>query len=201
MVNIIMDAVKWYKNRDDDAQFHFLRTQTGATVALCRTNRSQKPCLPFQSAPATYFAENATLASNRQVECSEDFTTRQFEGFDGAFDEIRFKGPETIKGLNELRNKESWEILKKDVSNHYFGPDKNFFHLPRHILCSKHEYIMESMEKKDTKAELGDESFDFHLDPNRVRTDAEIQLFADVFSISREEARRIITEAGFRCAT
>ena len=30
MVNIIMDAVKWYKNRDDDAQFHFLRTQTGA---------------------------------------------------------------------------------------------------------------------------------------------------------------------------
>ena len=57
------------------------------------------------------------------------------------------------------------------------------------------------MEKKDTKAELGDESFDFHLDPNRVRTDAEIQLFADVFSISREEARRIITEAGFRCAT
>ena len=30
MVTIIMDAVKWYKNRDDDAQFHFLRTQTGA---------------------------------------------------------------------------------------------------------------------------------------------------------------------------
>ena len=29
MVNIIMDAVKWSKNRDDDAQFHFLRTQTG----------------------------------------------------------------------------------------------------------------------------------------------------------------------------
>ena len=92
MVNIIMDAVKWHKNRDDDAQFHFLRTQTGATVALCRTNRSQKPCLPFQSAQATYFAENAILASNRQVECPEDFTTRQFEGFDGAFDEIRFKG-------------------------------------------------------------------------------------------------------------
>lgn len=95
----------------------------------------------------------------------EDFTTRQFEGYDAAFDEIRFKGPETIKGLNELRNKESWEMLKKDTSNHYFWPDKNFFRFPRHILCSKHEYIMESMEKKDTKAALGDESFDFHLDP------------------------------------
>ena len=56
------------------------------------------------------------------------------------------------------------------------------------------------MEKKDTKAVLGDESFDFHLDPNRVRTNAEIQLFADVFSIAKEEARRILTKAGKRCA-
>ena len=82
-----------------------------------------------------------------------------------------------------------------------FRCNGELFHFPRHILCSKHEYIMESMEKKDTKAELGDESLDFHIDPNRIRTDAEIQLFADVFSISREEARRIITEAWFRCVT
>ena len=60
---------------------------------------------------------------------------------------------------------------------------------------------MEGMEKKDTKADLGDESFDFHLDPNRVRTDAEIQLFAEVFEISVEEARRILTKAGKRCAS
>lgn len=31
---VIMDAVKWYKNRDDDAQFHFLRTQTGFEIDL-----------------------------------------------------------------------------------------------------------------------------------------------------------------------
>ena len=157
--------------------------------------------VPFRNTGIRYVFQGGAYLNFTNMDRPEDFTTRQFEGFDGAFDEIRFKGPETIKGLNELRNKESWEMLKKDTSNHYSGPDKNFFHFPRHILCSKHEYIMESMEKKDTKAELGDESFDFHLDPNRVRTDAEIQLFADVFSISREEARRIITEAGFRCAT
>ena len=57
------------------------------------------------------------------------------------------------------------------------------------------------MKMEDTEVGSNDESFDFHLDPNRIRTDAEIQLFADVFSISREEARRIITEAEFRCAT
>ena len=122
-----------------------------------------------------------------------------FEGFDGAFDEIRFKGPETIKGLNELRNKESWEMLKHDAPNHRFWLDKNFFHFPRHILSSKHEYMVESMEKKDTETESNDESFDFHLDPNRVRTNAEIQLFADVFSISINEARQILRNAGRQC--
>ena len=98
-------------------------------------------------------------------------------GFDGAYNEIRFKGPETAREINDLR----------------------FSYFPRHILHSKHEYIMESMEKKDTKVVSNDESFDFHLDPNRVRTNAEIQLFAEVFEISVEEVRRILMRAGKRC--
>ena len=76
----------------------------------------------------------------------------------------------------------------------------HFPYFPRHILCSKHEYTMVSMEGKGTKAESSDESFDFHLDPNRVRTNAEIQLFADVFSISFDEARQVLMKAGKRCA-
>ena len=58
---------------------------------------------------------------------------------------------------------------------------------------------MERMENKDAKAESRDESFDFHLDPNRIRKVTEIQLFADVFSISFEEARQILTKAGRGC--
>ena len=38
-----------------------------------------------------------------------------------------------------------------------------------------------------------------HLDPDRVRTNAEIQLFADVFSLSFAEARWILTKAGKPC--
>jgi serine/threonine protein kinase len=159
-------------------------------------NRSS---VPFKKTGIRYIFQGGAYLNFTNMDRPEDFTTLQFEGFDGAFDEIRFKGPETIKGLNELRNKESWERLKKDASNHRFGPDKNFFHFPRHILCSKPEYIMESMEKKDTKAALGDEGFDFHLDPNRIRTNAEIQLFADVFSISFDEARQILNKAGRKC--
>ena len=155
--------------------------------------------VPFKNTGIRYVFQGGAYLNFTNMDRPEDFTTRQLQGFDGAFDEIRFKGPETIKGLNELRNKESWERLKKDTSNYYFGPDKNFLHFPRHILCSKHEYILESMEKKDTKTELGDESFDFHLDPNRIRTDAEIQLFADVFSISFDEARQILKKAGGKC--
>ena len=52
---------------------------------------------------------------------------------------------------------------------------------------------------KDTETESDDESFDFHLDPNRVRTNAEVQLFADVFSISKEDARRILINTGHQC--
>ena len=58
---------------------------------------------------------------------------------------------------------------------------------------------MESMKTKDTETESSDERFDFHLDPNRVRTNAEVRLFADVFEISVEEAWRFLTKAGRRC--
>ena len=41
---------------------------------------------------------------------------------------------------------------KRVYHNRCSGTMVNFFHFPRHILCSKPEYIMESMEKKDTKS-------------------------------------------------
>lgn len=159
-------------------------------------NRSS---VPFKNTGIRYVFQGGAYLNFTNMDRPEDFTTRQFEGYDAAFDEIRFKGPETIKGLNELRNKESREMLKEDTSDYYLGPDKNFLHFPRHILCSKHEYSMESMRMKDTETESDDESFDFHLDPNRVRTNAEIQLFADVFSISFDEARQILKKAGRQC--
>lgn len=43
-----------------------------------------------------------------------------------------------------------------------------------------------------SEIEPNDESFDFHLDLNRVRTNAEMQLFSDVFSINVDEARQIL---------
>ena len=58
---------------------------------------------------------------------------------------------------------------------------------------------MESMEKKDAKAAVGDERFDFHLDPNRIRTDVEVATFAEVFQIPVDEARRILKESGRKC--
>lgn len=41
----------------------------------------------------------------------------------------------------------------------------------------------------------------YGIDQNRIRTDAEIELFAEVFEISVEEARRIIQKAGHECVT
>lgn len=52
---------------------------------------------------------------------------------------------------------------------------------------------------KDTETESDDESFDFHLNPTRVRTNAEVRLFADVFSISFDEVRQILKKVGRQC--
>ena len=155
-------------------------------------NRSK---IPFAKSGIRYvFQGYAYLNFTSQIKPS-GFSVMEFEGFDVS-DAIRFKGPESLGELRELQQKENFDYFKKQLEIEH--ETKNF-HSSRHILCSKPEYIMESMEKKDTKAALGDESFDFHLDPNRVRTDAEIQLFADVFSISFDEARQILKKAGGKC--
>ena len=41
-------------------------------------------------------------------------------------------------------------------------------------------------------ASSSDESFNFNLDPNRVKTDAEADTSAEVFDISAEDARHIL---------
>ena len=56
--------------------------------------------------------------------------------------------------------------------------------------ASSPEYRIVSSECKKTSEPL---------DPNRVFTDAEIRLFADVFSISFAEACQILMKAGRRC--
>ena len=155
-------------------------------------NRSK---IPFAKSGIRYvFQGYAYLNFTSQIKPS-GFSVMEFEGFDVS-DAIRFKGPESLGELRDLQQKENFDYFKKQLEIEH--ETKNL-HSSRHILCSKHEYIMESMEKKDTKAELGDESFDFHLDPNRIRTNAEIQLFADVFSISFDEARQILKKAGGKC--
>ena len=52
---------------------------------------------------------------------------------------------------------------------------------------------------EDSEVESNDESLDFHLDPNRVRTDAEVATFAEVFQITVDEAKRILKAAGRKC--
>lgn len=150
---------------------------TNTTIRLKNCVFLNRSSVPFKNTGIRYAFQGGAYLNFTNLDRPKDFTTRQFEGFDGLFDEIRFKGPETIKEINDLR----------------------FSHFSRHILSSRHEYRVESMEKKGTETDPNDESFDFHLDPNRIRTLAEIQLFADVFSISFKEARRILTKAGRRC--
>ena len=108
------------------------------------------------------------------------------EEFDGANNVIDYKGPSDPTAYGICPNHKKASFYKNLYS-------------PRHFFASRGKYVVERMEKKDAKAESRDESFDFHLDPNRIRKVTEIQLFADVFSISFEEARQILTKAGRGC--
>lgn len=55
------------------------------------------------------------------------------------------------------------------------------------------------MKKVDENSFQDNGGFEYRLDPNRVRTNAEIRLFADVFRISIDEARCVLTRAGRKC--
>ena len=58
---------------------------------------------------------------------------------------------------------------------------------------------MGSMETKGKMAAGKSDGFTCRLDPNRVRTDAEVATFAEVFQIPVDEARRILTATGRKC--
>ena len=155
-------------------------------------NRSK---IPFAKSGIRYvFQGYAYLNFTSQIKPS-GFSVREFEGFDVS-DAIRFKGPESLGELRDLQQKENFDYFKKQLEIEH--ETKNF-HSSRHILCSKHEYVMESMKMEDSEVESNDESLDFHLDPNRVRTDAEVATFAEVFQITVDEAMRILKAAGRKC--
>lgn len=174
---------------------------TNTTIRLKNCVFLNRSSVPLRQSGIHYVFQGGAYLNFTNLDRPHDFAPCQLEGFDGAFDEVRFKGPETIIGLNNLRENENWEQLKRDMSAKDYEDDgfscgKNFLNFPREIVPPKSEYMVESMKTTDTKAERKDEEFDFHLDPNRIRTNAEIQLFADVFEISEEEARKILKEAG-----
>ena len=59
--------------------------------------------------------------------------------------------------------------------------------------------MMESMKTKDMTADDKSSGFAYHLDPDRIRTDAEVATFAEVFQITVDEAKRILKAAGRKC--
>ena len=84
---VVMDAVKWYKNRDEDAQFYFLRTQTGFEIDLLVESagklmpveiKSASTCRDALASNVRRFAREEAAAENPTlVYDGEDYQTRQ----------------------------------------------------------------------------------------------------------------------------
>ncbi|MBS7285883.1 MAG: serine/threonine protein kinase [Kiritimatiellae bacterium] len=155
-------------------------------------NRSK---IPFAKSGIRYvFQGYAYLNFTSQIKPS-GFSVREFEGFDVS-DAIRFKGPESLGELRDLQQKENLEYFKKRLKSQ--RETKNL-HFPRHIFAPNHEYLVESMDTKDKIADGKGEGFNYRLDPDRIRTDAEVATFAEVFQITVDEAKRILKAAGRKC--
>ena len=155
-------------------------------------NRSK---IPFAKSRIRYvFQGYAYLNFTSQIKPS-GLSVREFEGFDVS-DAIRFKGPESLGELRDLQQKENFEYFKKRLESQ--RETKNL-HFPRHIFAPNHEYLVKSMDTKDKMADGKGEGFNYRLDPDRIRTDAEVATFAEEFQITVDEAKRILKAAGRKC--
>ena len=82
-----MDAVKWYKNHDEDAQFYFLRTQTGFEIDLLVESEGKLMPVEIKSASTCrdalasnvrrFTREEAMVENPTLVYDGEDYQTRQ----------------------------------------------------------------------------------------------------------------------------
>ena len=84
---VVMDAVKWYKNHDEDAQFYFLRTQTGFEIDLLVESEGKLMPVEIKSASTCrdalasnvrrFTREEAMVENPTLVYDGEDYQTRQ----------------------------------------------------------------------------------------------------------------------------
>ena len=174
---------------------NLVATKASTTVRLENCVLLNRSAIPFRSAGIRYVMSGCVYLNFTAQDRPSDFSPRDFEGFD-VTDTIRFKGPETLEELRALRQKENLEYF--DKRSGVKCETKNL-HFPRHILCSKHEYTVENMKTKDMTADDKSSGFAYHLDPDRIRTDAEVATFAEVFQITVDEARRILKASGRKC--
>ena len=168
---------------------------TNATLRLHNCVVLNRSKIPFAKSGIRYAFQGYSYFNFVAQSKPSGFTVGQFEGFDST-DTIRFKGPETLEELRDLQQKENIDYFKKqlEIERETKNP-----HFSRHISRSKHEYVVESMKPMDTMTDGKASGFTYHLDPDRIRTDAEVETFADVFQISTDEARRILKESGRKC--
>lgn len=151
-----------------------------ARVHLMNCYFFNRSAVPIDKANIRYvFEGGAYLNFTEQDERPRSVVNAHIENFDGAYDEIRFKGPTTHEGLNKIRNEESWKLLNRDTRKN----SKNL-HFPRHFFVSRRKYVVEGME--DSIYEK------YGIDPNRIPTEAEVRLVAYCFDVSEEEATSIL---------
>ena len=133
-------------------------------------NRTAKP---LAASGVRYILDGGAYLNFTRLDRTDDYQNYILP-FDDAFNVQLFKGPES------LQDAENGRVTRPRVTENQSS--ENFSKFPREILTVSSEYMVESMKKHDT----------IRLDPNRIPTDAEVDLVAFVFDVSVAEARSIL---------
>jgi len=180
---VLLDAAREYFIEGPGILSADIRSKGGGDVKLHLKN-----CFVFNRSPVPIdkagihyaFEGGVYLNFTCQDKVSGPVVDAHIDGFDGACDEIRFRGPMTRQGLERVKEEERRMIMNWD--NETFS--KNLY-LPRHIFALKWKYVVEDME--DSIYEK------YGIDPDRVPTAAEIELVAYCFGVSDAEAASILS--------
>ena len=113
----------------------------GATVHLRNCFVVNRSSLPLKSAGIRYVFDRGAYLDFPLVDEPDRATFKAyFSNYDAAFNDIRFGGPETPRGLKRRRHEDQLDQMRRAMQSF----SKNF-HFPRHILASGGKYLKEEL--------------------------------------------------------
>ena len=139
---LVLDASReWFIVGPGVLDATLVASMNGVVVHLKNCVVINRSDVPVESANIRYvFDRGVYLNFTRAEECPREVFATCFENYDAAFSDIRFGGPETIRGYDRLRRRERQDLLRRATHS----SSRNFT-FPRWIFPARGKYRGETV--------------------------------------------------------